>query len=413
MSTCRDMAVTSSHLVVGDVVSRATRRTPAKVSQHSMLSLTKYYLKHIENDAKYLADELIDHHSQNVNPKDLVVSSNFFQTLALEPGFQNFPFVRHYLTLTQYTKEKTRSSAGQPDTAAFLDPQALVNFSKCIDLVETLEEELKSSRGKYITILERQLAPQQARYEFACLGDLLIRSAFSKALPAHLRIKGGSGKLTSDKILLLKRAWAKIIDDKYPDLGFSAEAKLNPEDHEATSEHKLLMEKVDSKHLSKEPQEPQSATADADDKGFKPGDEVTVIRRFTVELVLSSKSNHRKDVSEGIKGIVKGYADDKHRQILMEMSLHVPLKHGSKKLHWMTFVERTYPRNLERTEVVEKDKKNDALAKASKTLEDSPAADGVDPDEGLQVAFIASLCVGSSSRGQGREALGQVRGRRG
>ena len=69
MSTCRDMAVTSSHLVVGDVVSRATRRTPAKVSQHSMLSLTKYYLKHLENDAKHLADELTDYHCHNVNPQ--------------------------------------------------------------------------------------------------------------------------------------------------------------------------------------------------------------------------------------------------------------------------------------------------------------------------------------------------------
>ena len=77
MSTCRDLAVTSSHLIVGDVVSRASRRTPAKVSQHCMLSLTKYFLKHLEDGTKHLAGELIDFHSQNVNPKDLVVSSNF------------------------------------------------------------------------------------------------------------------------------------------------------------------------------------------------------------------------------------------------------------------------------------------------------------------------------------------------
>ena len=105
MSTVRDLQVTSSSLSVGDIVSRAQRRTPAKVGQHSMLSLTKYYLKHMENDSKHLAEELIDFHCQVVNPKDLIVSSNFFQTLALEPGFAKVPLVRHYLTLTQYTKE--------------------------------------------------------------------------------------------------------------------------------------------------------------------------------------------------------------------------------------------------------------------------------------------------------------------
>ena len=105
MSTVRDLSVTSSHLVVGDIVARAQRRSPAKVQQSSMLSLTKYYLKHLENESKYLAEELIDFHCHMVNPKDLVISSNFFNTLAYAPGFQNYPLVRHYLTLTQYTKE--------------------------------------------------------------------------------------------------------------------------------------------------------------------------------------------------------------------------------------------------------------------------------------------------------------------
>ena len=68
MSTCKEMAVTSSHLAVGDIASRETRRTPANISHHSMLSFTKYYLKHCENDAKHLADELIDFHCQTINP---------------------------------------------------------------------------------------------------------------------------------------------------------------------------------------------------------------------------------------------------------------------------------------------------------------------------------------------------------
>ena len=113
-----------------------------------------------------------------------------------------------------------------------------------IDLIERLEEEFKISRSKYLPILERELAPQKCRLELAGLGDLLIRSAFSKALPAHLKIKGASGKMTPERILLLKRAWAKIIDEKYPDLGFSVEAELNPQDNLATPELKILSEKV-------------------------------------------------------------------------------------------------------------------------------------------------------------------------
>ena len=117
MSTCRDLSVTSSHLVVGDIVSKAMRRTPAKVSQHSMLSLTKYYLRHLEDESKHLAEELIDFHCQTVNPKDIVVSSNFFQTLGIETGFQKSPLVRHYLTLTQYTKEPLQPIPPNPPQA--------------------------------------------------------------------------------------------------------------------------------------------------------------------------------------------------------------------------------------------------------------------------------------------------------
>ena len=45
------------------------------------------------------------------------------------------------------------------------------------------------------------------------------------------------------------------------------------------------------------------------------------------------------------------------------------------KLETRNFVERTYPRNLERTEVYEEGKQNDALAKASGSLKDPPAAE--------------------------------------
>ena len=108
-------------------------------------------------------------------------------------------------------------------------------------------------------------------------------------------------------------------------------------------------------------------------KSFKPGEAVTVTRRFTVTLQLSDKTEHRRDINEGTKGIIKGYADENHRQVLIEMSLKVPLKQSSKKTDIKTFVEKTFPRNLERTSVYEERTKDEALSKATDTLEVPPA----------------------------------------
>ena len=118
-----------------------------------------------------------------------------------------------------------------------------------------LEEEFKSIRSKFLPILDRNLAHQQARFEVASLADLLIRCAFSKTLPANFKVKAGVGKFNADKILTLKRAWAKVIDEKYPSLGFIAEADLATPDLEKTEEDKMLEEKVEIKHLGVQPPE--------------------------------------------------------------------------------------------------------------------------------------------------------------
>ena len=190
--------------------------------------------------------ELFGPSAYAADPNVLVYCS----TTPLHPPFQ---FV---------SQEKTRCSAGQPDTAAFLDPPALIHFCKCVDLVNMLEQEFKSIRSKFLPIFDRSLAPQQSRLEVAFLADLLIRSAFSRSLPANLKIKGATGKFNSDKIIIIKRAWAKIIEGKYPDLGFSSEADLVDPELEKTPEDKLLMEKVEPTHLGEEPpaqvQDPQA-----------------------------------------------------------------------------------------------------------------------------------------------------------
>ena len=152
------------------------------------------------------------------------------------------------------SQEKTRSSAGRPDIAAFLDHKALIRFSLCSDAMDLLEQEFKSIRFKFLPILDRSLAPQQARLEIASLADLLVRSSFSKGIPSNFKIKKHAGKLNADKINILKIAWTKVIDETYPRLGFSVEADLVPPD----AEDKMLEEKVEIKHLGvQSPEAPQ------------------------------------------------------------------------------------------------------------------------------------------------------------
>ena len=319
-----------------------------------------------------------------MNPKEIVIASAFIKALADEPGYAKAPHVRHYVLLTQYTKEATRASAGQPDIAAFFAERDLVNISKSTELVNKMEAELKLARASYLPILERQLAPQQARLEIAGLADLLVRCAFQKPFPAHMNLKGLS-RWTPEKVKTIKQIWAKATDAKYPDLCFLTATGL--ESLGADAADKDLMERVSARSLKRiksadgETAENDEGLAGDDDKGIKIGDNVTVIRRFTVTIQLLDKTLHRKDVIENTKAIVKGYADLAHRQVLIEFDLAVPLKQGEKKTTLKTIVDKTFPRNLELTEKYEADKVNETIEKAAaKAIEaPKPADAGASP----------------------------------
>ena len=118
-----------------------------------------------------------------MNPKELVITAAFFQHLAVESGFATSPHVRHYMTLTQYTMDKTIATAGQPGVAAFMELRDIVSLAKNTDVITLLESELKKARASYIPILEKQLAPLQARLEVAELADLFVRCASNKPYP--------------------------------------------------------------------------------------------------------------------------------------------------------------------------------------------------------------------------------------
>jgi hypothetical protein len=137
------------------------------LSQGTVQSLAKFYTGFLENGAQHLPHEVIDFHSARVNPRELAVATIFFATLATEVGFKAAPNVRHYLLLSNYNKEKLRASAsGASAISNFLEVNTIVSFSKKTDQVEALEQALVERRSKCLPILERQLAPAQARLEF-------------------------------------------------------------------------------------------------------------------------------------------------------------------------------------------------------------------------------------------------------
>ena len=110
-------------------------------------------------------------------------------------------------------------------------------------------------------------------------------------------------------------------------------------------------------------------------KAFKIGDDATVINSFTLALELSDKPHHRKDIIEGTKCIIKGFADEDHRQVLVTMKLKVPVKKSAKKTEIATFVEKTDPKNLELTSVYEEKKKANAISEAAENVENPPSDD--------------------------------------
>ena len=304
-----------------------------------------------------------------MNPKELVISAAFFQHLAVESGFATSPHVRHYMTLTQYTKEKTIATAGQPGVAAFMELRDIVSLAKSTDVITLLESELKKARASYIPILEKQLAPLQARLEVAELADLFVRCALAKPYPAGFSLKG-SGRFGPEKNKAITEAWAMAIDHRYPDLNFLKAANI--ESLVVNPDSKIMGEVIDTRSLKRARSNDDASDDEGNvgDKGLKIGDDVVVIRRFTVTVKCGDGQFHRKDVNEGTKALVKGYGNDKHTQFLINHKIEVPLKKPldtkttfapKTKTTTQDFTSCTFPRNLELAEKYEKD---EALKKA-------------------------------------------------
>ena len=137
MSTAKQMSASDAESTnrgkqktnLTDLVAKATRRTPAKVSMGTMSWLTKFFVGFLEDEALHLVHELVDFHCAKVNPRNLVVST-IVQCLLSEDGLKTAPLLRHYLLLTQYTEEQTKPQASGPSFAQFLEPPSIMNVAQ-------------------------------------------------------------------------------------------------------------------------------------------------------------------------------------------------------------------------------------------------------------------------------------------
>ena len=337
VATATDISRTQKTVPMGELIAKACKRTPAKISPTAIQTLAKFFVQFLSTGDQVLVGELVDFHSMRVNPKDLVVSNAFFQALVSEEALQKAPFTRHYILLTQYTVEKSRAQAGGPSIAAFLETQSISQIAKRPDLLKAVEVKIREIRDLYLPLLEKTLSPKEARLELSAYMDLIIRCLVSKPFPPSLRVSLPTGKFSAEKVTDLGVVWAKSVDSKYPDMNFAAESgllrALNEDDHDG--------EQVELQNF-RALKRTASEACDADDD-FKKGDRVTVIRRMSWTIPVEGKADYRKNINEGQQGTIEDWADDEKRQVLLKVNVDLP--GGSQKM----VTHAVFPRNLQLT----------------------------------------------------------------
>ena len=333
------LAKGASKVNLGDLVSASMKRNPAKISPQSWMGLAKYYIGFLENGVPDLVEDLSEYHSENVDPREISVSLKFYACITSEEAFKSCPQVRHFLVVSQYTNEKVMASSSGPAWSQFLEVSQITSFAKKPDQVNQLEKTIRDLKTKYLPILEKSLGSRLARLELTVFINLIIRCLFAKPWPElQPKITMAPGKYSEDKIKSLSIHWAKVLDLQHPTLGFAQEAGLQAEDEEGDEDSCVPVDLENLRSLKR------SASGGPDPEGpkFKRGDEVSVIRKMTWSLPQKNNPNYRKDLPEGLKGIVEGWADTEMRQVLLKVDLTISGK-------TVSHTQAVYTRNLKLT----------------------------------------------------------------
>ena len=336
-ATAEGLSSVQDKISAGDLVAMASRRNPAKVSVTQMQILSKLYIGFLENGVPELAGDLVDHHSDTVDPREITVSFTYIQMVCTEEALSKCPHVRLHLILSQYSLDKTRSSSSGPSQGALFDNQNITTLCKKTDILANLENKIRDLKKEYLPILERTLSLRQARLLMNIFIDLILRCLFSKPWPlGGPKIKAPVGKFSMDKIKDLAGEWAAFVDLENPGMNFAEASGLKiEEEQDEDSLKELDLEGVrELKPSSSGGPDPDLAPK------FARGDEVVVTRRMSWNLPQKGVPNFRKDIVVGTEGIVEGFADLENRLVLLKVVIDLPS--GKKQ----TVTKECFPRNL-------------------------------------------------------------------
>ena len=134
-ATAEHLCRTQPSVKQADLMAAAVRRNPAKVSPKSMMTLCQLYIGFLSNGVVDLVTELIDYHSEHVDPKELTMSIQFIGSVCAEEALSKCPHVRLGLLQLQYNTEKTRANSSGPCFGAFLEPTNITSLCKKGDVL--------------------------------------------------------------------------------------------------------------------------------------------------------------------------------------------------------------------------------------------------------------------------------------
>ena len=345
-ATAESLSKKQSSVKQADLMAAAVRRNPAKVRSTSMLRLCQLYIGFLDNDMVHLVDELIDWHSEHVDPKELTMSIRFLQSVCTDENLSKCPEVRLGLLQLQYNDEKVLSQSAGPAFCAFLEPSNITSLVKKPDVLGALEKKLREIKSTYLPMLEKGMSKREASLELGEYVCLILRCLFSKAWPAGSSIVLKPGQYSAQKIEDIGCAWAKKLDLKFPDLNFSETSGLQGEPEQDDEDQKEVdLEGLRTlKKTSSGPPDPDMGPK------FSRGDEVTLTRRFTWSIPQKGQPKYKKDVVEGTEGVIEGFADMENRLVLLKVTLNLPSGKN------VSITKETYPRNLKLTSEYNLDK---------------------------------------------------------
>ena len=336
VATAENLSETSKKVILGDIVAKALKRNPAKISPKVINCLAKFWMQYLESGDQHLVHEFIEWHASEVNPKELVLSNSFFEILVGEAELTKHSLCRMYLVYLQYTMDKVVAQAGGPSKGAFLEPAVIVNLAKKKDILETLEKDLEKLRQELLPKLEEFVSPSIARTYLALYIILILRSILGKPWPLDcpFKVSVPAGRHSEERVRALGKCWASWIDSLHKESNFGTSSGLAlVETSEELQESVDLSDLRALKRIRSEPDAPP----------FERGDEVTVVRRMSWPIPLPSKPDFRKDIVEGTSGTIEGFVDTNKNQVLLKVKIKLP--NGTSK----EVIQAAYPRNLQKT----------------------------------------------------------------